>query len=145
MMKENRIWIVLFFVLTLIIVLSGCSGLPKIAKLNISIDPNPVPCSSEDGKWHYTMTISESNGVGVSITSLTFNNYDQEDQLIHTQVLDAAEFLGWFEANYIPAFSMVQSGIVSSSSRKYAIVTVEGIDDNDNLIEATARVDHLPQ
>ena len=64
MMKENRIWIVLFFVLTLIIVLSGCSGLPKIAKLNISIDPNPVPCSSEDGKWHYTMSISESNGLG---------------------------------------------------------------------------------
>lgn len=145
MNKGKRIWIALFLVLTLMVISSGCSGLPKTAKINITINPNPVPCSSEDGKWHYTMTISESNGVGVSITSLTFNNYDQEDQLIYTQVLDAAEFLDWFEANYIPAFSMIQNYIVSSSSRKYAIVTVEGIDDNDNQIEATVRIDHLPQ
>jgi len=145
MKKENKTFISLILVVILMMALSGCSGLPKIAKLNISIDPNPVPCSSEDGKWHYTMSISESNGVGVSITSLTFNSYDQEDQLIYTQVIDAAEFLERFEANYIPAFSMLQNRFVSSSSRKYAIATVEGIDDNDNLIEATVRIDHLPQ
>jgi len=145
MNKRKRTWIALFLVLTLMLVLSGCSGLPKTAKLNISIDPNPVPCSGEDGKWHYTMSISESNGVGVTITSVRFDSYDQEDQLYHSQFLYEEDIIDWFESNYIPAFSMVQSGIVSSSSRKYAIVTVEGIDDNDNTIEATARIDHLPQ
>jgi ABC-type metal ion transport system substrate-binding protein len=145
MNSQKKMWMLLILVGILIMILSGCSGLPKTAKLNISINPNPVPCSSEDGRWHYVMSINESNGVGVSITSLTFNSYNQEDQLIYTQVIDAAEFLERFEANYIPAFSMLQNRFVSSSSRKYAIVTVEGIDDNDNPIEATVRIDHLPQ
>ena len=145
MKREKRVWISLILVFILMTALSGCSGLPKTAKLTISIDPNPVPCSSEDGKWHYTMTISESNGVGVTLASVRFDSYDQEDQLYHSQFLYEEDIIDWFESNYIPAFSMVQSGIVSSSSRKYAIVTVEGIDDNDNTIEATARIDHLPQ
>ena len=144
MKKQKRIWIVLFLALTLMLILSGCSGLPKTAKLNISIDPNPVPCSSEDGKWHYTMTISESNGVGVTLTSIRLDSYNQAEELYYTQLLYEEDIIDWFESNYIPAFSMIQNGIVSSSSRKYAIVTVEGVDDNNNPIEATGRVDHLP-
>jgi len=145
MKKQKRIWIVLFLALTLMLILSGCSGLPKTAKLNISIDPNPVPCSSEDGKWHYTMTISESNGVGVTLTSIRLDSYNQAEELYYTQLLYEEDIIDWFESNYIPAFSMIQNGIVSSSSRKYAIITIEGVDDNNNPIEATGRVDHLPQ
>jgi len=146
MNKGKRIWIALFLALTLMLILSGCSGLPKTAKLNISIDPNPVPCSSEDGKWHYTMTISESNGVGVTLTSIRFDSYDQAEELYYTQFLYEEDIIDWFESNYIPAFSMLQSGIVSSSStRKYAIITIEGVDDNNNPIEAIGRVDHLSQ
>jgi hypothetical protein len=145
MQKQKRIWIALFLALTLMLILSGCSGLPKTAKLNISIDPNPVPCSSEDGKWHYTMTISESNGVGVTLTSIRFDSYDQAEELYYTQFLYEDEIIDWFESNYISAFSMIQNGIVSSSSRKYAIITIGGVDDNGNLVEATGRVDHLPQ
>ena len=145
MKKQKRIWIALFLALTLMLILSGCSGLPKTAKLNISIDPNPVPCSSEDGKWHYTMTISESNGVGVTLTSIRLDSYNQAEELYYTQLLYEEDIIDWFESNYIPAFSMIQNGIVSSSSRKYAIITIEGVDDNNNPIEATGRVDHLPQ
>ena len=145
MNKGKRIWIALFLVLTLMLILSGCSGLPKTAKLNISIDPNPVPCSSEDGKWHYTMTISESNGVGVTLTSIRLDSYNQAEELYYTQLLYEEDIIDWFESNYIPAFSMIQNGIVSSSSRKYAIITIEGVDDNNNPIEATGRVDFLPQ
>ena len=146
MNKEKRIWIALFLAITLMLIFSGCSGLPKTAKLNISIEPNPVPYFSEDGRWYFAMSISESNGVGISIASLTFSYYDQEDQLIGTQVLGVSEFLEWFEANYIPAFSMIQCGSISNSMAvKYAIITVEGVDDKDNPIEATERVDYLPQ
>ena len=151
MNKEKRIWIALFLAITLMLILSGCSGLPKTAKLNISIDPNPVPCSSEDGKWYCTMTISESNGVGVTLTSVRNDSYDQAGQLYRTQFLYEEDIIDWFGSNYIPAFSMLQSGIVwsssssSSSSRKYIAVTIEGVDDNENLIEATGRVDLLPQ
>jgi len=145
MMKEKRTWIVLFLVLTLMVILSGCSGLPKIAEISIVVDPNPVPCSSEDGKWHYTMTISESNGVGVTLASVRFDSYNQEDQLYHSQFLYENDIIDWFESNYIPAFSTLQTGIVGSSSKKYIAVTIEGIDDNENPVEATGRVDYLPQ
>lgn len=146
MNKEKRIWIALFLALTLMLILSGCSGLPTTAKLTISIDPNPVPCSSEDGIWRYAMTISESNGVGVTLTSIRFDSYDQEEQLYYTQFLYEEDIIDWFGSNYIPAFSILQnSSIGSSSSRKYAIITIEGIDDSSNPVEATRRVDYLPK
>jgi len=145
MNKEKRIWIALFLALTLMLILSGCSGLPKTAKINITIDPNPVPYSSEDGKWHYTMTISESNGVGVTLSSIRLDSYDQAEQLFYTQFLYEDDIIDWFKSNYIPAFSMLQNGVVHSGTGKYIIITVEGIDDNDNPIEATSRIDFLPQ
>ena len=145
MNKQKRIWIALFLALALMVVLSGCSGLPKTALLSISIDPNPVPCSSEDGKWHYTMTISESNGVGGTLASIRFDSYNQAEELYYTQFLYEEDIIDWFESNYIPAFSMLQNDIVYGGTAKYTIVTVEGIDDNNNPIEATARIDLLPQ
>jgi len=145
MIKGKRIWIALFLVLTLMVILSGCSGLPKIAEISIVVDPNPVPYSSEDGKWHHTMTISESNGVGVTLTSVRFDSYDQAEQLFHSYFLYEADIIDWFESNYIPAFSMLQTGVAWSSSRKYVAVTIEGVDDNNNPIEATGRIDFLPQ
>ena len=145
MNKEKRIWIALFLTLTLMVILSGCSGLPKTGKLNISIDPNPIPYSSEDVTLYFAMSISESNGVGVSIISLTFADYDQEEQLIGTQVLDASEFFEWFGANYIPAFSMVRNDSITSGTFNYTTIIVAGVDDNNNPIEATGRIDFLPQ
>jgi len=140
MMKAKRTWIVLFIIaLTLIVILAGCSGVPKIAQLGIVADPDPVPCSSEDGKWYYMMNISESNGVGVTIASLTFTNYNQENELADTTILDAEEFFEWFETDYIPAFSTIQNGIEHSGTSVYSIVRVAGIDDNDNPVEATIR------
>jgi len=145
MNKEKRIWIALFLALTLMVILSGCSGLPKIAEISIVADPNPVPCSSEDGKWYFTMDISESNGVGVTVTSLTFTGFNQEDELTGTQILDAEEFYDWFETDYISAFSTVQTEISYSGTSVYSIVRVAGIDDNGNPVEATVRIDYLPQ
>ena len=146
MNKERRIWIALFLVLTLMLILSGCSGLPKTAKLTISINPNPVPCSSEDGIWRYAMTISESNGVGVTLNSISFYSYDQEEQLCYTQFLYEEDIIDWFGSNYISAFSMLQnSSIGSSNPRKYMIITIDGVDNNNNPIEETVRIDYLPK
>ena len=145
MIKGKRIWIALFLVLTLMVILSGCSGLPKIAEISIVVDPNPVPYSSEDGKWHHTMTISESNGVGVTLTSVRFDSYDQAEQLYYTQFLYEDDIIDWFDSNYIPAFSSLQVSLYSDTERIYAIITVAGADDNGNPIEATGRLDFLPE
>jgi len=146
MKKQKRIWISLLLSIILIIVLSGCSGLPKTAKVDITIDPNPIPCSSEDWKWHCTMTISESNGVGVTLTSIRFDSYDQAEELYYTQFLYEEDIIDWFESDYLPAFSTLSSLIFhTSTERIYDILTVTGVDDNNNPIEATGRVDFLSQ
>jgi len=144
MNSQKKMWILLVLAVISMVILSGCGGI-KTAKLNISIDPNPVPYSSEDGKWYFTMDISESNGVGVTVTSLTFTGFNQEDELTGTQILDAEEFYDWFETDYISAFSTVQTEISYSGTSVYSIVRVAGIDDNGNPVEATVRIDYLPQ
>ena len=146
MNKGERIWIALFLALTLMLILSGCSGLPKTAKLNISIDPNPVPYDSENEQWLFNLMLTESNGVGVILISLRFDGYDQEEELFYTQIAYEEDIIDWFESNYLPAFSSLSSWMYHKSAEKiYDILTVTGIDDNGNPIEATVRIDYLPQ
>jgi hypothetical protein len=146
MKKQKRIWISLFLSFILIIVLSGCSGLPKTAKLNISIVPNPVPYNSETGEWLFNVILTESNGIGVTLISLRFDAYDQEEELFNTQILYEEDIIDWFDSNYLPAFSSLQAIIYhTSTALKYDILTVVGVDDNGNPIEATERIDYLPK
>jgi hypothetical protein len=143
---KKRIWISLLLSFILIIVLSGCSGLPKTAKINISFVPNPVPYDSENEQWPLNLILSESNGVGVTLISLRFDGYDQEEELFYTQILYEEDIIDWFESNYIPAFSSLSSWVYHKSAEKvYDIFTVVGVDDNGNPIEATDRVDFLPK
>lgn len=86
MKKQKRIWISLLLSFILIIVLTGCSGLPKTAKINISIVPNPVPYDSETEKWSFNVILTESNGVGVTLISVRFDSYDQAEQLYNTKI-----------------------------------------------------------
>jgi hypothetical protein len=98
------------------------------------------------------MTISESNGVGVTISSLRFDLYDsQEEELIftETEIYYEEDITDWFGTNYIPAFSSIQDPTFytwgEEFSGNYDMVTVTGIDDNGNPVEATARIDYLTQ
>ena len=145
MKKQKRIWISLLLSIILIIVLSGCSGLPKTAKINITFVPNPVPYDTEDEEWSFNLILSESNGVGVTLISIRFDLYDQEEELVNTQILYEEEIIDWFESNYLPAFSTLSDWIWYSGTGKYTIITVAGADDNDKPIEATGRVDFLPK
>jgi len=147
MKKQKRMWISLLLSFILIIVLSGCSGLPKTAKLNITIDPNPVPYDTyEDGRWWVNLTLSESNGIGITLISLRFDRYNQQEQLYGTQILYEEDITDWFDSNYLPAFSALSSWFYhKSAEKKYEILTVAGVDDDGNLVEAAGRVDYLPQ
>jgi hypothetical protein len=89
--------------------------------------------------------LSESNGIGITLTSLRFDSYDQQEQLYNIQILDEEDIIDWFDSNYLPAFSSLQVSIYHTSVKIYEILTVAGVDDNDNPIEATGRVDFLPQ
>ena len=149
MKKQKRIWISLLLSFILIIVLSGCSGGvgPKTAKINVSFYPNPVPYSSESGEWvhKHNVILSESNGIGVTLISLRFDYYNSQGQLGNTQSLDEEEITDWFDSNYLPAFSALQASVVHTGTSKYAIITVEGVDNNYYPIEATGRVNYLSE
>jgi len=148
MKKQNMIWISLLLSFILIIFLSGCSGViePKTAKINVFFNPNPVPYNSETGEWLFNLILSEINGVGATLTSLRFDSYNQQEQLFFVQILYEEDIIGWFGSDYLPAFSALQAIIYhTSTALKYDILTVAGVDDNDNPIEATGRVDYLPK
>ncbi|MBP8718736.1 MAG: hypothetical protein KBI07_06625 [Candidatus Atribacteria bacterium] len=145
MNKPKRITIVLCLILVLGLFLSSCTGVPKTALLTISIDPNPVPYSSEYGGHNYNMVISENNGVGVTLTSIRFDSYNEDEELYYSQFVYAAEIIEWFESNYVSAFSYINSGILHTGPTKYSLITVEGTDDNGNRVEAVVRIDYLPQ
>jgi len=60
------------------------------------------------------------------------------------------DIIAGFESNYIPAFSSLQNNVSyyiapGDEFAKYIILTIEGVDDNNNPIEAIGRVDLLPQ
>lgn len=145
--KQKRILISLLLLFILTIVLSGCSGVtgPKTAKINIFFDPNPVPYPGEEGNWTWTLILTESNGIGVTLTNLRFDSYIQE-QLTSTEDWPEDWITGLFDSNYIPASSSLQAGLGRKvSDLTHIIFTVEGVDDNNNPIEATGRLDFLLQ
>jgi len=76
---------------------------------------------------------------------LRFDSYDQAEELIYTQLLYEEDILDWFDSNYLPAFSSLENSIHYYIAPVYAILTVAGVDDNDNPIEATGRIDFLPE
>jgi len=145
MKRENKIFVPLILVFILIIILSGCSGLPKTAKINISFVPSPVPYPAEGDDWTWTLILTESNGVGITLTNLRFDSYNQE-QLISTADWSENWITALFGSNYLPASSSLQGGLGRKvSDLTHTIYTVEGIDDNVNPIEATGRLDFLSQ
>ena len=91
------------------------------------------------------MILSESNGVGVTLTSLKHDSYDLQGSWIYGQIFNEEGIIDWFESNYLPAFSSLQHDVISGYPLKYSLLTIEGVDDNDNPVEATIRIDYLPK
>jgi len=148
MNSQKKMWMLLILAVISMMILSGCSGI-KTAKVNITIDPNPVPYSSDNERWSFNIVLDESNGIGVNLSSIRLDSYNQEDELIDTTIwyeTGEEEITSLFGSNYLPAFSSLQ-GIAShhNSTFKYTILSIEGVDDDNNPIEAIGRADFLPQ
>lgn len=103
-----------------------------------------MPYSSKSGVWKYNVILSEGNGIGVTLTDLRFDYYNQQGQLFSTQNLDEEEITDCFDSNYLPAFSTLKDSIyLTRSEFKYTILTVKGVDNNYYTIKATGRVNYL--
>ena len=147
MKSQKKMWVLLILAVILMMFLSGCGGVTglKTAKINISFDPNPVPYPGEGGNWTWTLILTESNGIGVTLTNIKFDSYIQE-QFASTENWSEDWITVLFDSNYIPASSSLQGGLGRKvSDLTHQILTVEGVDDDDNPIEAIGRLDFLSQ
>jgi hypothetical protein len=82
---------------------AGAGG-ATLPNLQISFTPNPVPRSS-DGNWYYSVTVTETNGASVSLTSLSFAGNDYSQRIA-----------SWFGSNQIGAHGQISQNFSTSGS-----------------------------
>ena len=146
MLNKKAIWILTFLMLIFVMFLPGCLGtvIPKTAEIEITFDPNPVPVPNEGEDWKGKIIFTECNGIGITLTSVTFDYYNQ-DEKIKTSVWDEEWIEQWFGSNYLPAFGLLERGIgLKVQEITHQLVTATGVDDNGYQVESTiTRVDFL--
>lgn len=143
----NKKLLNIIFILLFALLLFGCNGVQKTANLDLSFDPNPAPYEFGTDSWPFTITVTEQNGVGVTLTELTLKTYNNSNQLLSTDVFDAEEIIDRFDTNYVSAFSSIDHDLARANNVngiKYVIISVEGLDDNNVTITTEARLDCLP-
>ena len=108
---------------------------PKIAKIEITFNPNLVPC--RDGYWLWRVILTEVNGVGVKLNNLIYTRYGYGDALVDRRSYDSPWLEGWIPSAYLSPYG--QAGTVfhfPCQNIGHAVITVIGIDDNGNKIMA---------
>jgi hypothetical protein len=110
-------------------------GLP-VASIEISVDPAHIVCKS--GQYHWDLVLLETDGVGVSIASITVTYYFPDGtvagQKSHTHASDPS----WFPTYLATGQEYrVGAGALRGNPNRFAY-TVEGFDNNGHRITATA-------
>ena len=146
MLGRKNICILIIVVLLILISLSGCTGV-KTANLEISFDPNPVYCENDHLYWR--VIISETNGVGVNLKTIVQDAYIGDDYIGNWYTNNEAWIEEQLGTSYLSAFSSMDfnagMGTCEGNTGIAIKCKVTGIDDNGNPIEATGRVDLLPE
>ena len=75
---------------------------PLAGSIAVAVSPSPVTVGT-DGKWHYTITLQETGGVGVTINTMVVNGVDK-----------TAQIPDFFGSAHIAANGKVSASIVSS-------------------------------
>lgn len=135
----SRKTVLILVAVILLISLSGCTGLGlKTAQLEISFDPDPVPC--ENGHQYWDVIISEINGIGVNLKTETQDIYIG-DQKVASFFYDEAWMQEHLDSSYLPAFSsmVISAGCICEVTHE--VFTFTAIDDNGHEVETTARID----
>ncbi len=133
----GRKTILILVAVILLISLSGCAGL-KTAQLEISFDPDPVPC--ENGHQYWDVIISEINGIGVNLKTETQDIY-VGDQKVASFFYDEAWMQEHLGSSYLPAFSSMVISAGCGCEVTHEVFTFTGVDDNGHEVETTARID----
>ena len=146
MLRRKNICILIIVVLVILISLSGCTGV-KTANIEISFDPNPVYC--ENNELHWRVIISETSGVGVNLKTIVQDVFIGDDYIGNFYTSNEAWIEDELGTSYLSAFSSIDFNAGMGTCEGNTGITIKckvtGIDDNGNPIEATGRVDLLPE
>lgn len=120
------------------------------ASLSVTFTPNPGT-RIKPGVYKYTITITETAGVGISIYGSQYEVFSDAGVLVET--FESAETLveTWFrdcggEGNYLPPNGVRCSNLVSTrlepvNNAGYIIFTFFGVDDTGNEVIGRGRVE----
>lgn len=145
MSSKKDIWVLIFLMLIFMMFLPGCWGTvaPKTAEIEMTFDPNPVPAPDEGKDWKWDTIFTECNGVGVTLTSVTFDLYNQ-DEKVGTSIWNEEWVEMWLDSNYLPPFGSLEGGGgMKVQNITHQLVTAIGLDDNGYQVESTGRTDFL--
>lgn len=115
--------------------------IPKdTAKLEITFNPNPVPC--QDGHWHWRVTIRENNGVGVKFEHMIREFWYEGRLSVRTEGSSEIARIFRLDSSYLPAYGAASAGFGFPCQKiEYEILTLVGIDDNGHKVKGVGRVD----
>lgn len=125
--------------------LSSTLTVGATAKIEITFNPDPVPCAEVYSYSYFRVILAEVNGIGVKLNKLTMDIY-QGKRLLDKRDYDISSIEKWLPSAYLPAHSSASFGACFACQEiTHEIVTVTGIDDNGHEITATGSVDFLRQ
>lgn len=116
------------------------------ANLQITLAPNPVPqdpsrtCLSTRPAWFYTATLNETSGVGIRITTFTWDFYDSSGNFLNTQLNTGGDFANFFDdcgtgSTYIAPYGRACGSLCTHLGGRNSgsvVLTFYGTDDNGN-------------
>lgn len=142
-MKNRKVIPFVFLLGMSPILLGGCNGnTARIALLTLGITPSVVAINTA---VDVTYTLSELEGVGVTLNYIRFEDYDSANNLLNTYELHEpyaqGKFQSIFGAYYLPGHGTLRGGgmeIYPWVGRR--VYTFGGLDDNGSTVEASAEL-----
>lgn len=111
----------------------------ETAKVEITFDPNPVPC--ENGYWHWRVIITEVNGIGIKFDKLIVVYSNNRGSF--ERVYDIEEVFR-LDAAYLPAYNRASCGFgFPCQDIIYGVFTITAKDDNGNEVKASGKLSFL--
>jgi hypothetical protein len=125
---------------------SGGTGRASLQIAFSNLQSASTPCANVLPAWVYTSTLTETGGVGMTVTKFTFDFYDKRGNHLNTQTNTGSDFVNLFASCssgsvHIPASGRVCASLCTQLDGRGSgsvIMTFYGTDDNGNQVSFTS-------
>ena len=115
----------------------------EIAVLAIEFTPDIV-YQSYGNTYYFTVTVSEVNGLGASLTSVKIESLDSEGNVLEKDDYDRRWLADSFGASYLSSYSELRTSVSSTCSNCASEHwLIRGVDDYGNYVETSGVVEFI--